>query len=202
VRTLFLDLASHEGCIACCDTAQVLAFEPASPGMRDDALIPAIERVLATANTSWQSLTHVACVTGPGGFTSLRVGVTCANTVADQRTLPIAGVHLSDVYHARSGKADCLWLHSTRKHELFVRGFGTYATNWPEPILVQLEEFVPLFPTNALWMGECIAEHSVALAARSPQQAKLREVQEVLPALLAGLPYSNAPLMPWYGRGF
>ncbi|MFH0851499.1 MAG: hypothetical protein V1876_02005, partial [Candidatus Peregrinibacteria bacterium] len=41
-----------------------------------------------------------------------------------------------------------LWLHSTKKHELFVRGFGSLASLWPEAAHVTVEDFMEKLPPS------------------------------------------------------
>ena len=124
VKYLFLDIASHQGCIACADDMSTVASVPCTSRIADHDLIALIEQVLKQAAWSYQDLTHIACVVGPGGFTSLRVAVTFTNVLADQLGIPAAGVHLSDLYGARVPHSQFLWLHSTKKQELFARSFG------------------------------------------------------------------------------
>jgi hypothetical protein len=182
MRALFLDLASHpstssgqaQGLLACVTGERVTALEAVDHRVGDHELIPLFERVLSTASWGSKDLTHVACVIGPGGFTSLRVAVAFANTLAHELTIPAAGIHLSDLYAARitphpplgcargnlshppsplrsfgragwereQGEASFLWLHSTKKYELFVRGFGEFVKFWPEATHVSVEGFL------------------------------------------------------------
>ena len=130
----------------------VVAAEHVDQRFGDHELMPRMEALLQVAGCKFEDLTQVACVIGPGGFMSLRVAVALANTLADQLQIPIAGVHLSEVYAARISPSPvgeglgvgALWLHSTKKTELFVRGFGDYAKTWPVPMHVMLEDFLDI----------------------------------------------------------
>ncbi|MDD5751469.1 MAG: hypothetical protein PHS73_03035 [Candidatus Peribacteraceae bacterium] len=93
-----------------------------------------------------------------------------------------------------------LWLHSTKKHELFVRGFGKYTKQWPEAEHVMLEEFGRAMPQGARWVGELIPEHASLVAHHGLTEAVLLPLADVLPAFLARCAYSNKTLEPWYGR--
>lgn len=57
----------------------------------DEALWPALESLLKKAGARLGDLGGVACVTGPGRFTAVRVGVTFAGTLAGARGLETAG---------------------------------------------------------------------------------------------------------------
>jgi tRNA threonylcarbamoyl adenosine modification protein YeaZ len=201
VKCLYLDLASHDGLIAGCDDAAVRALLACDRKISDDALLPLIEGVLKDAGWSFPDLTHISCVTGPGGFTSLRVGVTCANVLADQLGVPLAGVHLSDAWRAKT-TGDMFWVHSTKKNELFARTFGD--PTWPEPIHLSLEEFQQAVPKQFSWCGELMDEHRAILQTLGIHEVSDRkgEAGNWLPGLITGLSYQRELLLPWYGRGF
>lgn len=224
MRLLFLDLASHstspgEGaCIACVTEEQTAAIRFVDHRIGDDALLPLLDETLGEAGWKDADVTHIACVTGPGGFTSLRMAVTLANVLADQLKVPLAGVHMSEVYAARAKsqatsdkpqertlKADIvqpvsfIWIHATKKQELFVRGFGEYTVLWPEPVLVSLDDLAAAFPQNAPFAGELLPEQRARLA---PADAPLSPLTDTLPGFVRHLSYADAPLTPWYGRGW
>ncbi len=186
----------------------VTASDHVDHRLGDQELMPRVEGVLQIANCKWGDLTQIACVIGPGGFMSLRVGVALANTLADQLKIPIAGVHLSDLYATRISNeqvagSNYVWLHSTKKQELFVRGFGSYAKQWPEATHVQLKDFINVMPQPMHWVGELIPEHQAALAVVGALRAMpLHDVEEILPAFLQHQEFKKQILEPWYGRGW
>jgi hypothetical protein len=257
MRALFLDLASHpstssgqaQGLLACVTGERVTALEAVDHRVGDHELIPLFERVLSTASWGSKDLTHVACVIGPGGFTSLRVAVAFANTLAHELTIPAAGIHLSDLYAARitphpplgcargnlshppsllrsfgragwereQGEASFLWLHSTKKYELFVRGFGEFVKFWPEATHVSVEGFLEKISPSPgasrhplpegegarralVFCGELIPEHE-ALFKDKLIPVALQPLVDVLPAFLARQNFAQKLLEPWYGRG-
>ncbi len=188
MKCLFLDLASQSTTIACVGDA-VAALQSTDDRLTDDLLIPMVESVLEEAGWKYSDITHLACVLGPGGFTSLRVAVTFVNVLADQLGIPSAGIHLSDLYDARTDESDVYWVHSTKKDQLFVRG-----GKWNEPTLIALND-IPCGP----WMGELIDEHKKAAGSES---VLLKPLEEVLPEFVSELTYSEEILRPWYGRGW
>jgi tRNA threonylcarbamoyladenosine biosynthesis protein TsaB len=202
MRTLFLDLAHHDGAVAVVDDDRTLALRAADHRLRDDGLVPLLEAVLAEAGLSFETLTHIACVTGPGGFTSLRVAVAACNALAWERTIPILPIHGSDVMRARVEGADLLWLHSTRNDQLFARGFGALATHFSEPTLSRADALLSLPLQGTPWAGELIPAQREFLAPLGLIEAPLRPIAAVLPALLANAKPAKAPIDPWYGRGW
>jgi len=187
-------LASKDGVIGCITDA-VVTSEDVSNRINDGELIPIVKGVLEEAGWKLSDLTHIVCVVGPGGFTSLRVAVTFANVLADQLEIPSAGVHLSEIYAARGvgvggrGWESVYWMHSTKKDQLFVRG-----GKWDEPTLISLND-IPC----GNWMGELLDEHKKASGA---EQVQLKDLTEVLPELVSAAGYSKEILHPWYGRGW
>jgi len=199
---LFLDIASHEGIIACANDTSVVASHACTNRLSDHELIPCVEKMLKQANWSYKDFTHIACVIGPGGFTSLRVAVAFANTLSDQLDIPAAGVHLSDLYSARipNPQSPILWVHSTKKSELFARTFD--CDPWPEPTHLTLEEFIKQAPKSTQWCGELIEEHAKEIIELGGKEVELSDPLDVLPVFLSKLEYNKDPLQPWYGRGF
>ena len=194
MKILFLDLASHDALIACVDDQKCVASESVHARIGDHELIPMTEKVLKSAEWKFEDLESIACIVGPGGFTSLRVAVTYANVLADQLGVPTAGVHLSDLYLARSQDPEVYWVHSTKKDQLFIRG-----GQWKEPTLISVEEIRNPKSEIRNWMGELIDEHREKIESDS---IDLQPISDVLPELLHAQKYGQELLHPWYGRGW
>jgi len=227
MRILFLDLASHstisnEGaCIACVDETHTKAIHFIDERIDDSELMPVLEETLASSVWTYNDIGCIACVTGPGGFTSLRMAASLANVLSDQLRVPAAEVHLSDVYAARvttqdtghrtqEGKpeswvlnpASFLWLHSTKATQMFVKGFGEFASLWKEPTLITLDDLVQKVPGETFVAGEIIPAHEQALREKHVKRLHLSSIEDALPGLLGGLEYKKELLKPWYGRGW
>ncbi len=197
----FLDIASHDGLLACISSDGVISSHKVSTRIRDHELIPLAEECLKSAKWEYQDLDRIACVIGPGGFTSLRVAVSFSNTLMDQLDIEGAGVGLWDLYRVRGsgiGFGDTLWLHSTKKDSLFVQG-----GEWKKPTLIKIEDLSEnrtRKPNPLLWMGELIDSHKEKLESSDNKEAELRPTLEILPEFIESLSYSKKPLEPWYGR--
>lgn len=192
MNILFFNLASHNPLFAAVTEDGVCASYTTDERIGDEKLIPIVDSVLKEAKWTYEDVTHIACIIGPGGFTSLRIAVTFANVLADQLQIPSAGIHLSQLYAARipPSSNDVYWLHSTKKTQVFIRG-----GKWNEPTLISLEELPPL----TAWMGELIDEHRAIVGSDS---IDLLSIEDILPAFLASQQYSSEILLPWYGRGW
>jgi len=203
VKIFFLDLASHEGTLACIADGAAVHVMPVDHRIDDALLTGLIEQTLKDAGWSYQDLQAIACITGPGGFTSLRVAVAAANALASFLAIPAVGIHLSDLYAARRQKnqEDVWWIHSTKKAEVFLRGFGSFAALLPEPTWMPLAEAVEKIG-DAAWMGELIPEHRAQAEAKGAHPIELLSIKDVLPALLLKQTFQKELVLPWYGRGW
>ena len=195
MSTLYLNLASAQHHIAMVDEQVVRASHVAENRITEHSLIPILTEVLRAAKVDQSEVKRIACIVGPGGFTSLRVGITFANVLADQLQIPMSGIHLSDLYAARTQEDDYIWLHSTKKDSLFIRGFGMYKKQWPEPTLIVVDDV----PDDLPWVGELLHAHQEKM---QTEQLQLQEVETILPSLLSTQKYTSKPLLPWYGRSW
>jgi tRNA threonylcarbamoyl adenosine modification protein YeaZ len=202
MRTLFLDLASNHGALACMTESEVTRLQPIDHRMDDRGFVSLIQTMLDDAGWPYADLTCIACVLGPGGFTSLRVGVAAANALAGTLDIPSCGIHLSDLYGARATQPNLWWLHSTKKHELFVRGFGAQAKEVPKARCVTIDELPSLLWEGGIWMGELIPAHLELIQSQGLTEAIVRPLQEILPLLLSSQSSKKQTLEPWYGRGW
>lgn len=200
MNTLFLDFASHRQQFALVDETHVLTSIDLDDHKEEETLMPKLEELLKEEKMTTKDLTHTACVLGPGGFTSLRVGVSMANALSYGLKIPSCGIHLSDLWgEAAKKEKDFVWIHSTRKTSLFIRGFGTFAKNWPEPLLIDVKT-VQEELQKASVVGELIPEHRVVLK-ESISMLPIDSFDSVLPAVLSQCTYKEGQiLLPWYGR--
>lgn len=193
MRTLSLDLASHDGHVACVDGSvlSIRRFDRAN----DAELIGMLEEVLSDAGWEKGDIERIACNLGPGGFTSVRNGVAFANALADGLGVPLAGYHGSALSLARcqGEPTEPWWIHSTRRDEAFVLGGG-----WAEPTLVPITDIPRV---DASVAGDLLDEHRSALCALGASFPDPEPLEGVLPPFLDGLEYRKETLVPWYGRG-
>jgi tRNA threonylcarbamoyl adenosine modification protein YeaZ len=218
MKAIFLNFASNnsspdaEAFFACVSEDKTAVYAPIDHRLGDAQLLPALEKVLKKAGWEYQDLTHIAAIIGPGGFTSLRMAVSLANVLADQLGIPVAGIHLSDLYAARlrisvighRSSGSLIWMHSTKKTELFIRSFGIADSPWEEPTLLPIEKLKA--ESSKLeahqWAGELIPEHRTIIDSFSLPPASLAPISDILPQFLTSQTYEKKLLQPWYGRGW
>lgn len=199
MRTLYIDLAGAEKWLALVDEKAVVGMTRVEDSRDEAAFMPKLEAFMRGVGCALQDIARIATVAGPGGFMTLRVQMGIVNALAYGLHVPAAAVHASDVWKHRIQERDWMWLHSTKKTHMFVRGMGAYAARWPQPVLLSVEEAAHL-PKQAAWAGELIPEHA-ALLTGMQLIANPRPVEAVLPDVVEQLSYDKKTLLPWYGRG-
>jgi tRNA threonylcarbamoyladenosine biosynthesis protein TsaB len=93
MKILCIDTAAERGLVAvACDGAVRASVRWRSAGRHGEELLGHIEAALSQASVGRAELSAIGVVTGPGGFTSLRVGLATAKGLALGLGLPIVGV--------------------------------------------------------------------------------------------------------------
>ncbi len=96
----------------------------------------------------------------------------------------------------------CTWVHSTKKNELFIRGFGELQKQFPEALCITVDDLKKIITKKIQWMGELIPEHRSIVDDAGAKEALLKPLEEVLPRFLKCQTYKEQILTPWYGRGW
>lgn len=98
MKILALDTALGTTSLALSDGGQILAtYHDDIPNNQASQLIPQIRGFLQDSGIDIQALDVIACTTGPGGFTSVRIGVAAARGLAFAANIPSHGVSLLEV---------------------------------------------------------------------------------------------------------
>lgn len=63
-----------------------------------EELLPAIDKILKKNKIQKERLKGIIVVRGPGSYTSLRVGVACANAIAFALCIPVLGLDRSEIF--------------------------------------------------------------------------------------------------------
>ncbi len=104
--TLALEASQTAASVALLDAQGMLAERVLAPGERSARfLAPAIQALLAGADRRLADLRLVAVSVGPGSFTSLRVGVTTAKTLAFALGIDVIGIGSLDALAAQAPPA-------------------------------------------------------------------------------------------------
>lgn len=199
MQTLCIHNASQVGVIGLYNETECISSVEITTRMEEADFTSVIEEVLQLAKCDYHDITHLACINGPGGFTSLRMSVTAINVLHVLLKKPVMAMHLANVYKARlMAGANGVWLHSTKRDLLFIQGLGDLEQLWPIPTLLTFADCQAQLPAGTQWCGELIPEHADGLQLAEP--LALTALNKALPGLLAQQPYEQQIIEPWYGR--
>ena len=159
-----------------------------------DTLIPAIEGMLADANMTICDIEQGVVCVGPGGFTSVRLGVSTANALGFALQIPFASIDLFTLLeHLFSEQKDLCILIEANPEEIFVKGLGKWSSVFPEARLMKLIEVVSLMNSEAVCVGQV---SDATRGALTHGKFLKQDVKFSLP--WNSLKFSKEIIVPWY----
>jgi tRNA threonylcarbamoyl adenosine modification protein YeaZ len=213
---LSLDTASDWAGIALSEEGRALAeLTWQCPRRHSVELMPAVGGLLERMAVPKEQLTAVFVCTGPGGYASLRVGVSTAKGLAFALDIPLVGVGRLEVeaYAHSSGPHACpiCPLHLAGRREVAWALYSGPASAWQElspPRLSPIDDLPRLAPADALFCGEDVERLAPELAGRGVEPARmaaaLRRPSDLAALgrrrLAAGLSDDPRSLVPLYLR--
>lgn len=166
----------------------------------DVVLAPLVADLLQQNDLTVKDLSGVAAVTGPGRFTSLRVGIAYARALVLPYQTPIVGVATGEILNRIVTTANPAWLVMVKRGEVFAQ-----TPMIAEPQMVPLEAV-------AGWLAEQGIDHVTVIGAGVPTvwddalpPSMARTILTTLPleALGAvaqdGMDKPPVPVRPFYG---
>ena len=94
-------------------------------------LMPMIKQMLDSVNMSVSDLTHIACSSGPGSFTGLRVGAATAKALAYALNIPVIAVPTLDAlaYNVFDAKSIIVPIMDARRRQVYTAFYERYTEN-------------------------------------------------------------------------
>lgn len=143
-------------------------------------LMPAVEGLLERTDVSKDRLSAVFVCIGPGGYASLRVGVSTAKGLAFALDIPLVGVGRLEVeayaHSSRPPPGAICPVHLAGRREVAWALYQGPAPEWREvsaPRLSPIEDLPRLAPRDALFCGEDIERLAPELAQRGVEPARM-----------------------------
>ena len=178
---LSLDTASDWAGIALSEEGRLLAeLTWHCPRRHSVELMPAVEGLLQRMALSKDQLTAVFVCTGPGGYASLRVGVSTAKGLAFALSIPLVGVGRLEVEayaHSSHPHPGALCpLHLAGRREVAWALYKGPASEWQEvspPRMSPIDDLPRLAPEDTLFCGEDIERLASELAQRGVEPARM-----------------------------
>jgi tRNA threonylcarbamoyl adenosine modification protein YeaZ len=158
----------------CCQAAlwrdgQLIAHEQRVGEARHDvALAPLVASILQQQSLTIADISAIGVTTGPGRFTSLRVGISYARALALPYRTPLYGVMTGDVLRVVAGNAaDTAYLVAVKRGEIFAQ-----TETQTEPVNMNLADLPE-------WLAEQGSTRVLALGA-----GITTEWQDAIPSIL------------------
>ncbi len=143
-------------------------------------LMPSVQALLERAGVPKDKLTAVIACIGPGGYASLRVGVSTAKGLAFALDIPLVGVGRLEVeayaHSSRPQPGVLCPLHLAGRREVAWALYKGPIADWQEvsaPRLSPIEDLPGLAPPDALFCGEDIERLAPELAQRGVEAARM-----------------------------
>jgi len=141
---LGIETSGRGGSVALGDGADMLRVQEFAPGAYHAREIMAlVDGLFTDANVAREDVGLVAVVQGPGAFTGLRIGVTCAKTLAWALGWKIAGISTLEV-QAQSVKPEpgavICPVHDARRGRVYGCIFESDGAIWHDQTGVMIEE--------------------------------------------------------------
>ena len=93
MNILTLESSSLSASVCITEDTKLLAQSFQNCGLTHSAtLLPMIDHIMTSAQMTLANIDVIACVTGPGSFTGVRIGVSTAKGIADAKNIPCVGV--------------------------------------------------------------------------------------------------------------
>jgi tRNA threonylcarbamoyladenosine biosynthesis protein TsaB len=129
-----------------------------------EALMPMIERVMATADADYRRLAAVAVVAGPGAFTGLRIGLAAARGLALAASVPAIGISAfaaiaAGVPAAVRGERALAIAIDTKRGDVYLQCFDAALAPVGAPRVAAAAELTAALPQGPL----CVAGDGSAL---------------------------------------
>jgi tRNA threonylcarbamoyladenosine biosynthesis protein TsaB len=116
-----------------------------------EMLIPVIEECLNQAGIWYQDLDAIAFTNGPGSFTGIRVGLSCAKALAITTNLPVIAINSLEAmaYSYVNDYKKILVVNDARLEEFFIQEFTIKNNQLKpsfEPMMIKVDELQEFLP--------------------------------------------------------
>jgi len=142
-------------------------------------LIPMIKHLLENVHMSISDLTHIACTSGPGSFTGLRIGASTAKAIAYALDIPIVAVPTLDAlaYNVMNAQALIVPLMDARRQQVYTAFFecrgddllrrSDYMAMEIKDVLVKIRDILmeaSQFDNRVVFLGDGATAYSEVIA--------------------------------------
>ena len=149
MKLLSIDTSTLTAGVAAWQDGRTLAERRARVTTHSDALLTMVDEALREAGWQAADLDGVACVSGPGSFTGLRIGLSAARGLGLALNVPVIGIP-SLLALSLQARCDAVAvLLDARRDEAYIQTFSGPGIPIREPALLPMDEARRLVPHGA-----------------------------------------------------
>ena len=107
-----------------------------------DTLLPKVDELLVSVKLKISDVDRCVVCHGPGGFTSVRLGVSTVNALSFSLDTPVAKISVFELLaFLCEGQKDFCVAIKANPSEVYVQGYGKWASVFPKAVLIGKEKF-------------------------------------------------------------
>ncbi len=166
MKVLGIETSGLVGNLAVCDSGRVVARKSYGKNFsHGKEIISSLESLFKEVNLEPADIDLIAVSTGPGSYTGLRVGVTCAKTLAYGLGKPVIDVPTLDVLvenvKDNSAKTICPVLDAKRKsvYACIYDSSGNENKKSTDFLIISPDDLIEILPESTLIFGDGIAPY-------------------------------------------
>jgi len=169
LKVLGIETSGNIGGIALSkDNHIIIAGNLGSPAMHDKVLVPAIKTMLHEVSWTPRDIDLIAVDVGPGSYTGLRVGITCAKTLAYALNKPVIDVPAFDAIaenYPMNSTPICPIMDARRGHvyACIYQLENAQRKRVSDFLIIQPERLLPLLPRPVIIFGNGVLLHKEQL---------------------------------------
>ncbi|MFQ5862557.1 MAG: tRNA (adenosine(37)-N6)-threonylcarbamoyltransferase complex dimerization subunit type 1 TsaB, partial [Candidatus Brocadiales bacterium] len=160
MKVLGIETSGLVGSVALCEDSGVLAEKSFEKGMRHGkALVSSLEDMFQGLGLEPEEIDLIAISHGPGSYTGLRVGVTCAKVLAYTLGKPLVAVPTLDVLAENAPPKEmaiCPVLDARRKqvYACIYKRSGAMWQRSSKPMVIYPQKLLEMLPRPVLTFGD------------------------------------------------
>lgn len=160
MKVLGIETSGNIGGVAVCKDSHIIIAKDLGAGMQHGKeLVPTIKGIFKEISWTPNDIDLIAVDVGPGSYTGLRVGVTCAKTLAYALNKPVIGVPVFDIIaenYTMNSTPICPILDAKRNHvyACIYKLESAQRKKVTEFMVIQPEKLLSILPRPVIVFGD------------------------------------------------
>lgn len=173
MKVLGIETSGNIGGIAICENKHIILTKDFGGMQHGKELVPTIKSAFTEIGWTPKDIDLIAVNVGPGSYTGLRVGVTCAKTLAYALHKPVVGVPIFDIIienYPKTSTSVCPVLDARRNH-IYACIYGPVPASgeqglegvqrkrMSEFLVIQPEKLLSILPRPVIIFGDGVSPY-------------------------------------------